>query len=251
MCFNQPISFLFTIGSFINAQYLRRAKFLKNDKRIWRMAAGVDYFAAMELIQFLQYFWIDQCDSVINKILTILGIIHIAFQPFIANLMTSYDIPKRMEKSFDRLVMPLSILTGIFSTSRLIGYEYFPCSDLYDPLCSKVTCTTTGRVHLRWGCRLRTGNYFTPSAFPNFFFMFVPTILAGKLRASLLLFFSGPVIGYALARNKDEWASIWCYYTFVQCLVGSWISLNHYDQKQARKQKDAEEYLKEQALESN
>lgn len=43
------------------------------------------YFAVMEALQFLQYFWVDQCGHPMNAALTYLAFIHISLQPLAVN----------------------------------------------------------------------------------------------------------------------------------------------------------------------
>ncbi|KAJ5074219.1 hypothetical protein M0811_00848 [Anaeramoeba ignava] len=237
MCFTQPISLIFTIAGVLASQYLRRAKHLKNDPRVWRMYIGMEYFTAMEFLQFIQYFWVDQCDSQINKILTWIGLFHIAYQPVFSNLMTSYDILKEHRFGYDKLVIPMCVIAGTFQISRIFGYDIFPCDDIQDPLCGKITCTFTGTVHLRWILKMRAHSYITPGGFIHSVLMFVPMMIAGAAKASFSLMLTGPILGYILSRNKDEWASIWCFYSVGQAIFGIWLSIRNYQPEKHYKEK--------------
>ena len=42
------------------------------------------WFSLMELLQGFTYWWIDLCDNPHNQVLTLLGYLHIAFQPLAA-----------------------------------------------------------------------------------------------------------------------------------------------------------------------
>ena len=45
-----------------------------------KLTSGVFFFFTMEFLQFIQYFWLNQCDSMVNKVLTLLGFLHICLQ---------------------------------------------------------------------------------------------------------------------------------------------------------------------------
>jgi hypothetical protein len=52
-----------------------------------QLSHGIFFYFLMELLQGLQYFWIDQCDSAINKALTVIGFMHICLQPYFTHYM--------------------------------------------------------------------------------------------------------------------------------------------------------------------
>lgn len=52
-----------------------------------RFAAGVAYFVLMETLQGVSYWYIDQCESKTNELLTVLGFLHICGQPYFTHLM--------------------------------------------------------------------------------------------------------------------------------------------------------------------
>ncbi len=60
--------------------------------------AALAYFSLMEALQAYTYTVIDQCGLASNQIATILGYLHIAFQPFFINLMSMYFIPDKIRK---------------------------------------------------------------------------------------------------------------------------------------------------------
>ena len=59
-------------------------------KELW---IPLTYFALMELLQAVTYIYIDLCDNPSNQILTLLGYVHVAFQPFFVNMVAMYFIP--------------------------------------------------------------------------------------------------------------------------------------------------------------
>ena len=66
------------------------AAYRKEPAAIW-MPLG--YFSLMELLQAFTYSVIDQCSLPSNQIATLLGYLHIAFQPFFINAVSMHFIP--------------------------------------------------------------------------------------------------------------------------------------------------------------
>ncbi|MCD4674684.1 MAG: DUF5765 domain-containing protein [Desulfobacula sp.] len=72
----------------------------KEKKELW---VPLGYFTLMELLQAVTYSYIDQCDNPVNQVLTLLGFIHISFQPFFINMVSMYFIPERIRKKISLL----------------------------------------------------------------------------------------------------------------------------------------------------
>jgi hypothetical protein len=81
------------------------------------LASGVFFFFTMEFLQAVQYFFIAPtidspiCDDVINKILTVVGFLHICLQPYFCHVINSsltknekYWIDTKSSKDFALLV---------------------------------------------------------------------------------------------------------------------------------------------------
>ncbi|KAJ6232084.1 hypothetical protein M0813_05239 [Anaeramoeba flamelloides] len=226
MCFNQPISGAISILGILAAIYLR--VFHWNKKGIWRLFYPTLYFTAMEILQFFMYFWIDDCSSPINIWLTIIGWLHICFQPVASNLMSTFTKSKEDKWYFRKMFLPLAWLGAIAGASRLFFYDWQPCDPIQDPLCGAQTCTKAGSVHLAWTLRLRAPNYFTPGGFVHALTMFVPPMLFDGFVPLLLMLVSGPFLAWYIGRDKDQFAAIWCYYSIFQVIVGLWINLTGY-----------------------
>src|ERR1700682_4620171 len=87
MCWSgQASAVLATVGLGTTAY----AAYRKEPAAIW-MPLG--YFSLMELLQAFTYSVIDQCSLPSNQIATLLGYLHIAFQPFFINAVSMHFIP--------------------------------------------------------------------------------------------------------------------------------------------------------------
>ena len=83
MCFNSPMSFSFaTIGFLVTAYILRYNAALKKTGFHYILI----YYSLMELLQGIQYFFINQCENLWNIYLTEFAYVLVIFQPLIWNL---------------------------------------------------------------------------------------------------------------------------------------------------------------------
>ena len=62
------------------------------------LCAALGYFSLMEVLQAYTYTVIDECENPANQIATLLGYIHIAFQPFFINAVSMYFIPEKVKQ---------------------------------------------------------------------------------------------------------------------------------------------------------
>lgn len=183
-------------------------------KRSRYAAIGVAYFGLMELIQFFQYGVIDNCNDV-NKNLTILGYLHICFQPLFFNIWL-FAFVKRPNFVF----LYMSIIAGVLMASRLFVPGDMLCDTRHEPLCGENTCSVSGTYHIAWNVRMRSAGsfYFTPSISLHFFMFVVPALVTFQLKPFIAMLLSMPYLAM-ITHNKNEQPAIWCYTSVVQLLV--------------------------------
>ncbi|WIA42296.1 hypothetical protein OEZ86_008310 [Tetradesmus obliquus] len=252
MCFTQPASAFFAVMAFSTAAFLR---YRGHPFRRWQMFA---YFGLMEVIQFCSYFWIDQCDSPINKLLTMLAYTHVMYQNISVNafflspefgvhpdvfklvtwmavaggsmgLITKLPWPVWLGAS-PTLLDPISkILPDIHSLTK----AGTPESCMFENMCAPQVCTFSTPNHLAWSVPVMPPSYFLPNSFLHFFFFFAPTlIMANNLARAIMgmAFITGPVFTMALAARhmdtyKFEWPATWCYMSVAQCAIALSLEL--------------------------
>lgn len=208
------------------------------------------YFFAMELLQYCQYFVLDECDHWLNQWTTILSYAHICFQPVsIIYYMVGWEPNRDVVKT----VVRLGLIGGSLLLIRLpylgisqflsehlswMGKEFPDNSMAGTPeacaraaMCGPQLCARTGNAHLRWEVPLLPATYFIPGDFMHFFLCFVPLIVVpgyvhlGRLCILVLTFLLGPVLamGWAYSAAGDmyrlEWPAIWCGYSAAQCVL--------------------------------
>jgi hypothetical protein len=246
MCFTQELSLAFSIGGIIIAAV--SYKFTGNKG----VTAGVLYFVLMELLQFFQYFFIatdvdpmnptpeamrasPACQRFENQFLNSLGLVHVAFQPYFTHLLSCPFVRKPASVAQVALVQRLCLVCGVFICARhflalwpeaLVPFGIGKFEILYTSsewLSGIVNCTYKGKTHLAWSTPFVPSSYYLPSMQLHAFMMFTPFFVFdfGKQRlvlwiAGLLLFATGPMLGDYITDNKQEAASIWCFFSICQ-----------------------------------
>eukprot|EP01028_Stygiella_incarcerata_P009021 TRINITY_DN40_c0_g1_i1.p1 TRINITY_DN40_c0_g1~~TRINITY_DN40_c0_g1_i1.p1 ORF type:complete len:243 (-),score=32.60 TRINITY_DN40_c0_g1_i1:54-782(-) len=220
MCFNQPMSLTFALMGLAVAAYVYIVK--KNTS----MAIGIMYFFGMEFLQFWQYFFIDDCESMVNRVLTYVGFLHICFQPYFTHMMSS-SFSKGNSRRVWNFTMRLCLIAGFYIvfSSAMAPWSPRPSTEetpSFDWLRGKRLCTYSGVYHLAWSVPLYEPTYFMPNLFLHFFVMFAPFFAWGSLFMALqgaILFATGPLLSSYITPNLHEQASIWCFFSIMQVTV--------------------------------
>ncbi|EAY14640.1 hypothetical protein TVAG_460570 [Trichomonas vaginalis G3] len=236
MCFNKWWSLAFTAFACGVSGWVWSGKgFWKKIQR-WqrnRIAWFFVYFASMEILQFFQYLVINNCTSKLNIFLTILGFVHICFQPLVTNIAFSAIDPKNLDKQREEtwmFIIKFCGVTGFFLAFRILpplfsdNFDKFflfdKCGDK-EGVCAPQTCTVMGTYHLAWGWKLLKPSYTFPNVAIHFFTMFFPALLLGLYFQSIILFLSGPVLAQIWAKKTSdgERAAIWCFFSIAESTV--------------------------------
>lgn len=185
----------------------------------------------METLQFVQYFWVAReeednyamCGNSTNQFLTMLGTLHICFQPYFSNMaqfgLRQTSIKNRHEKD---LVSKLCLFGGVWLFSRYLFAIAFPdnpnmaprstkdCPNYewivegYDPYLQEDTPNLPGHScvfipnsstkHLAWAVPMYQATYFSPGVALHTFLMFVPAMFTAWARIPIMpivLFLTG------------------------------------------------------------
>ena len=208
MCFSERISLGLGLTGIVSAWYI-----YARTKNMYA-AVAILYFALMEIIQYFQYKVIDQCGNKYNRYLTILGYLHICFQPLFFNLWLFAFTTKPIVQ-----YLYISFFAGLLLASRLIFLKNHKLCDVSnEPLCGKQTCSVSGERHIAWNVRLRAPDWITPSISLHFFLWVFPALAMFQLKPILAIILTAPYFGYLLTNNIHERPAIWCY-TFIMQII--------------------------------
>lgn len=220
MCFSKEMSLTFSlIGLAMSIWVYRRTSNLQ-------LAIGVFYFFLMEFLQYFQYQFIDLCGDQTNKILTVLGFVHICYQPYFTHVINSSLTKSKRVLHMYVPVMRLCVIGGTMLLMRWVfaevtDWEREKFSDdklSTEWLRGEKLCTLSGKHHLAWSVPMIDVSYYTPSAAIHSFLMFAPffVIKENMIIQGLFLWLTGPFLAAYITPNLMEQASIWCFFSIAQ-----------------------------------
>jgi hypothetical protein len=183
------------------------------------------YFSLMELLQAFTYQYIDQCGVPENQVATLLGWLHIAFQPFFINLLSLHFIRQDIAKK----VAPWAYATCFAAAMIMIIHVYpFPGAghcEVGKYFCGDVLCSVHGNWHIAWNIPFNSwydSGFLNPGGtlanitmlkhiyLPYFLVAFIVPLLYGSWRLTLYQFLVGPILASTLTDNLNESPAIWC-----------------------------------------
>lgn len=222
MCWNGTASGILATAGILSTGY---AYYKKEPTVLW-MSLG--YFSLMELLQAFTYTVINQCEDPSNQIATLLGYLHITFQPFFINAVSMYFINQRVAKKIAPFIYTCCFAASILMLIQLYPFDWAGSCDPRRPLCGKILCSVRGNWHIAWMVPTNgIGNMLTEmqlpffkQGFPGYIIAgFMLPILYGSWRFTLYHMMFGVWLARATTTNIDEWPAIWCLFSIALLLV--------------------------------
>jgi len=197
------------------------------------LASGVFFFFTMELLQAIQYMFIAEdindpiCDTTINKILTILGFLHICLQPYFCHVINSSLTKNKLYLDRYIVIKRLCLIGGgmLFTRFLISGFPGYTTmhGTSTEWLRGEKLCTFRGKLHLAWSVPMADPTYVIPGAAIHSFCMFAPFFALyekkGMVIQGVFLFAFGPYLAGWLTPNLMEQASIWCFFSIAQIAI--------------------------------
>ncbi|MCU0837735.1 MAG: DUF5765 domain-containing protein [Rhodospirillales bacterium] len=178
---------------------------------------ALGYFSLMEALQAFTYTVIDDCTNPANQIATLLGYIHIAFQPFFGNCLFMHFIPDEIRRRIQIPVYALCAISSVVMIIQLYPFSWAGVCNLGNVLCSHQLCSVSGQWHIAWDLpynAIGEIDYPIPVLNAGFFTytltMFVLQALYGSWRMTLYHIVLGPLPARLLTDDLNEFAAIWC-----------------------------------------
>lgn len=188
------------------------------------------YFTLMELLQAVTYVFIDQCNSPWNQALTHLGYLHLAFQPFFANMAAMYFVPERVKKRIKTPVYTICAITAVIILVKLVPTPSFGmCNIGTEGFCGATACSLSGAWHIAWQLPLNGlfyeslqnlfGFNYGLHAFVYIFAVFILPVIYGSWRIVVLHYLMGPLVSSLTTSDPNEFIAVWCLYSIALCLA--------------------------------
>lgn len=218
MCWSGEASAALAAGGFAGSIYFYR----KGEPKA--LCAALAYFSGMEALQAYTYTVINQCSNPDNQVATLLGYLHIAFQPFFINAVSMVFIPEAVRKRIQFPVYLLCFVAAWLFLMRLYPFSWaIPCWKIkygipifsgYHPnvpFCGPQICSTSGQWHIAW----QIPAYYLSMWAENSYVLvaFLLPILYGSWRFTIYHIVTGPLLAGFTTNNANEWAAVWCLYS--------------------------------------
>ena len=222
MCWNGKAS---TVLAVIGLSTTLYAAWKKEPTALW---ITLGYFSLMEALQAYTYLVINQCSVPSNQIATLLGYLHIVFQPFFANAMALYFIPDKVRDKIQGWVYAACFASAIFMLIQLYPFDWAGHCAIGRPLCGDVLCSVRGNWHIAWEVPANSiGNWLwyhhVPiiwNGYPSYpLVVFLLPALYGSWRLTLYHAMMGPILSHILTNNPNEWPAVWCLLSIGMLLI--------------------------------
>jgi hypothetical protein len=201
MCWSGEASAAITALGIATTGY---AIYRKAPAPIW-LALG--YFTLMEALQAFTYTVIGECSDPTNQVSTLLGYLHITFQPFFINAVSLYFINQQVAKRIAIPVYAICFACAIIMLVKVYPFPWSPMCSGFRPMCGELLCSYHGNWHIAWSLPINTvwddvSGYLIAG--------FIVPMLYGSWRWTLLHLLIGPVFARLTTDNWNEWPAIWC-----------------------------------------
>jgi hypothetical protein len=232
MCWSGEASASLAMTGFISTAYF----YQKGESKV--LCTALLYFTLMELLQAYTYTVIDQCFNPRNQIATLLGYMHIAFQPFFINAVAMHFIPEKWKNQISHGVYGLCFIAAMIFMLRIYPFSwasycyektyYFLAHSGYGftmPFCGKEICSTSGDWHIAWAI---PANGSIEMANAYIYAAFLLPLLYGSWKLVLYHVLTGPLLAFLTTDNMNEWAAVWCLYSIGLLLLLIKTPIRHY-----------------------
>ena len=181
------------------------------------LCIALGYFSLMELLQAFTYTVIDQCELPSNQMATLLGYLHIAFQPFFINAVSMHFINRSVARRIAPVVYICCFISALMMVIQVYPFDWAGhCPVGLRTMCGEKLCSVHGNWHIAWevpanGIGNWLDKYWYLSAYISYVVtgFLIPT-LYGSWRCTLYHLMMGPLLARLTTNNMNEWPAVWC-----------------------------------------
>lgn len=204
MCWSGEASFALAAVGFATASVAAKS----GEKK--ELILPLVWFSLMELLQGFTYIWIDMCDNPTNQVLTLLGYIHIAFQPFFANMVYMYFMPDNVTKRIAPWVYSFCLVVTIIMMVDMYPFAWAEPTSSHFMRADRI-CSVSGEWHIAWEIPVfNTVIHYSFINQPYMWAVFVLPFLYGSWKMTAYHLVTGFLLSIALTNDFNETAAVWC-----------------------------------------
>tara|TARA_Y100000389_G_scaffold118121_1_gene115266 strand:- start:138 stop:875 length:738 start_codon:yes stop_codon:yes gene_type:complete len=233
MCFSEKASLSMAIfgglSSIITYKYINI-----------KAAACIFYFTLMQIIHYIAYLVIDDCNNKTNQLMSILNYHHICFQAPIwligwLGIFEKYKVIKPLHLKFMPILIGMALITSILMALRRLNFPIIITNenkeitrksklneDMNGALQGKL-CSRSGKKHVQFRLPLRTEpEYYSPNLYGHFIFFFIPLLFFNNTTRLLSIFtwtFGLFIPSFYYNLESSEVATVWCFLSIVQLII--------------------------------
>jgi len=172
------------------------------------------FYTLMEILQGVQYKYINQCDTKINKMLTEFAYILVILQPLMWNLFF-YINSSKCEKQIFMVGIVFAIIWMIINLAARIAYNPQNSQLKRDSVFANSSpCTKKNKSHLFWTWPSAHFGDLTANYLMYLLIFFIPGLVSSSFRMVSIILAVFAFIGALMAYLADEFyifTSVWCY----------------------------------------
>lgn len=211
MCYNSTISFAFAAVGLSTSIYIQVFQPALASTRIHYILL---FYTAMEFLQSIQYYFVNQCHNIINRFLTEVAYVLVIVQPFMWNLFF-YINSNGCDTQIFIVGMTLALIWLFLNiVSRLFYTPNNALSPHASIFASHSSCTKQNTSHLFWQWPSANFNDLTPNYLMYLLIWFIPGMVSKEFRIPSIVTALFACIGAMMSIYANEiyiWPSVWCY----------------------------------------
>lgn len=211
MCFSPSMSASFALLGLIGTGIAWNNRRLKQ-RYVYILFA---FYTLMEVLQTVQYFLVNKCDTWENKALNEFAYLLVIVQPLMWNIIFYNRVSKQNKGIFlvSILMCILWIVVHTMRRSSALIDKYGLSTDVY---ADKASCTRrrNEKSHLYWKWPMADFHGLDANWFMYLCLWFVPCLLVAETRATGFILVIGAVIGAVITSKygkTQEFAATWCF----------------------------------------
>jgi len=220
MCYNTGISFLFAAVGFLITFYIFLFDKVLNKSGIQYI---LGFYSIMEVLQGVQYFYVNQCSNFMNIILTEFAYLLIIVQPLMWNIffyVNSNALDKQIFFTAICLCIPWIIVNVL--ARFLYDKNKYPQTKQNSPYAADKVCTKRKLSHLYWEWTSANFKELNANFFMYLMVWIVPALISKKFRSVHVVFTAFALLIAYVAYLTEElviFPALWCYVSVPIMLV--------------------------------